>query len=442
MKIDLRKRKAFYIALATLMAITIWIYVDTTGSPDGTARIMTKEFKDIPIEYLWEDTVLADRGLMLLEEGTDTTVDVTLQGTRWNLAKVDRDDILIQADLSGITSTGVQTVPNKTGFITRSLSQIVEFHEIKPYTATVNIGELYSKTVDVHCEVVGNVAEGYSAGELTLSPTAFEIRGQQEILDQVSYAKVTLDIGTDAVSSVSQLLDYEFYDANGQLLNDKDIHSNVEQVQVDLPVNVTKELALTVDFRESPGARRSNVVVDINPKSVTVTGEADILRDVDSLVLSEFDLTKLDSSAVYNYVIPIPEGCENLSGVTRATLRISFKDMQRTTVTATNFILENAPEDRTVDLLTEQLAVSIFGTSGDVGAITSDNILVTVDLADFGSAVGTYTVPAEVTVVGHDVGVSGGTYQVRVTISEQTSDQPAEPDTPAGEIPDTGDETT
>ena len=49
MKIDIRKRKAFYIALATLVAVTIWIYVDTTGSPDGTARIRTKEFKDIPI---------------------------------------------------------------------------------------------------------------------------------------------------------------------------------------------------------------------------------------------------------------------------------------------------------------------------------------------------------------------------------------------------------
>ena len=159
-------------------------------------------------------------------------------------------------------------------------------------------------------------------------------------------------------------------------------------------------------------------------------------------LLGFLNLAELGSTTNYSYAIPIPEGCENLSGVTRPTLRISFKDMQRTTVTATNFILENAPEDRTVDLLTEQLAVSIFGTSGDVGAITSDNILVTVDLADFGSAVGTYTVPAEVTVVGHDVGVSGGTYQVRVTISEQTSDQPAEPDTPAGEIPDTGDETT
>ena len=59
MKIDLRKRKAFYIALATLVAITLWIYVDMTGGPDGTARIRTKEFKDVPIEYLWEDTVLA-----------------------------------------------------------------------------------------------------------------------------------------------------------------------------------------------------------------------------------------------------------------------------------------------------------------------------------------------------------------------------------------------
>ena len=90
----------------------------------------------------------------------------------------------------------------------------------------------------------------------------------------------------------------------------------------------------------------------------------------------------------------------------------------------------------------QQLEISIFGTSEDVAAITADNILVTVDLSDFGSAVGTYTVPAEVTVVGRDVGVSGGPYRVRLTISEQTADAPAEPDTPAEETPSTGDETT
>ena len=116
MKNKFNRRKAFYIALATLVAIIIWIYADLTGNPDGTPRIVSKEFKDVPIEYVDENSTLAQRGLMLLEDGTDTTVDVKLQGTRWDLAKVDRDDLLIQADLSNITATGTQTVANKSGF--------------------------------------------------------------------------------------------------------------------------------------------------------------------------------------------------------------------------------------------------------------------------------------------------------------------------------------
>ena len=186
----------------------------------------------------------------------------------------------------------------------------------------------------------------------------------------------------------------------------------------------------------------SNVTWEIEPATILVSGPAEVLNSMDSIVLDDFDLAALGSTTNYSYAIPIPEGCENLSGVTRATLRISFKDLQRTTVTATNFILHQraggpgrGPADRAaggVHLRHQR----------DVAAITADNILVTVDLADFGSAVGTYTVPAEVTVLGRDVGVSGGPYRVRVTISEQTADQPAEPDTPAGENPDTGDETT
>ncbi|WP_455582257.1 CdaR family protein [Dysosmobacter sp.] len=435
MKSKVSKRKAFYIALATLVAVIIWIYVDMTGSPDGTALVMTKEFKEIPIEYLAEDTVLADRGLMLLEDGTDTTVDVTLEGTRWNLAKVDRDDILIQADLSNVTATGQQNISNTTGFTTRGLAQIVKFTEIKPFTSTVNIGELYSKTVDVRYEIIGNVAEGYSAGELQLSNTSVEIRGQEEMLDQVSYAKVSLDIGPDAVSTVSQLLPFQYYDENDQPLSSSGIHSSVDQVQVTLPVNVTKELALTMDFHEVPGARLSNVNVDINPKSITVSGDAEQLRDVDSLVLSEFDLINLDSSTIYNYVIPVPEGCENLSGITQATLRLSFKDMTTAEVTTDRIRYENlAMDGKHVELLTLEMNVQIFGTSVDVSRITGDNIMVVADLTDFNNAVGSYTVPARVLIdSGGDIGIAG-TYQVRVDISEsreEPTEEPAEESPPA-----------
>ena len=326
------------------------------------------------------------------------------------------------------------TYPYFNGRITRT--------QQSPSPITLNVAELYHKTVDVRCEITGNVAEGYSAGELQISPTEIEVRGDQADVDAVSYAKVTLDLGEDATSTVSGELPIQFYDENDQLLEDTSLQTTEETIQVTLPVYVTKELRLTMDFQESAGARASNVTYEIEPSTILVSGPAEVLNSMDSIVLDTFDLASLGSTTNYSYAIPIPEGCENLSGVTRATLRISFRDMQRTTVTATNFILQNAPDGRDVNLLTEQLAVSIFGTSGNVEAITGDDILVTVDLADFGSAVGTYTVPAEVTVLGRDVGVSGGPYRVRVTISEQTADQPAEPDVPAGENPDTGDETT
>ena len=434
-------QKALYIGLCMLAAVVVWIFADNYGT-DGSPITYEKWFRDIPITYTSE-TVLTGRGLMLLEEGTDATVDLKMQGSHWDLALLDSDYIRVTVDLSDVTRTGEQTVssilvsftyPYFNGRITRT--------QQSPSPITLNVAELYHKTVDVRCEITGNVAEGYSAGELQISPTEIEVRGDQADVDAVSYAKVTLDLGEDATSTVSGELPIQFYDENDQLLEDTSLQTTEETIQVTLPVYVTRELMLTMDFQESAGARLDNVTWRIAPETILVSGPAEVLNGMDSIVLDEFDLASLGSTTNYSYAIPIPEGCENLSGVTRATLQISFNDLQRTTVTATNFILTNAPEGRDVDLLTEQLEISIFGTSEDVAAITADNILVTVDLSDFGSAVGTYTVPAEVTVVGRDVGVSGGPYRVRLTISEQTADAPAEPDTPAEETPSTGDETT
>ena len=436
-----RRQKVFYMALCVLAAIVVWIFVDNYGTNGGPVT-HTKWFRDVPITYTGE-TVLTDRGLMLLEENTVATVDLEMEGTMWDLALLDKDYIKVTADLSNVSRTGVQTVTSVIYSYTEDyFRQRISVNDRNPSTITINVAELYHKTVDVRCEITGNVAEGYSAGELQVSPTEIEVRGDQADVDAVSYAKVTLDLGEDATSTVTGELPIQFYDANDQLLENTSLQTTEETIQVTLPVYVTRELQLTMNFVESAGARMNNVDWEIVPNTIQVSGPAEVLNSMDSIVLDTFDLASLGSTTNYSYAIPIPEGCENLSGVTRATLRISFRDMQRTTVTATNFILQNAPDGRDVNLLTEQLAVSIFGTSGNVEAITGDDILVTVDLADFGSAVGTYTVPAEVTVLGRDVGVSGGPYRVRVTISEQTADQPAEPDVPAGENPDTGDETT
>lgn len=437
MQSKISKRKVLYIALSILVAASIWIYVDMSKGNTVTTFI-----RDIPIEYLGQDGILADRGLMLLEDGTDTTVDLEISATRWNIAQLDKSSIRIQASLNNVTSVGKQYVTYQIVYPKdRNFSAIYTIKDQDPITATINVGELYNRTVDVRCEIQGQIADGFNAGELQISPAALEIRGEQQIIDQVSYAKVVLNLD-NAESTVSEMLDYEFYDENDQLLDKTGIHATTDQIEVTLPVNVTKELQLTMNFIESDGARRSNVDYEIVPSTITVSGDAEQLKDIDTIVLDDFDLLSLGTDTTeyhHVYAITVPEGCENLSGVTRATLNISFKDMTTATVATNNIQCENLPEGKHTDVLTQELSVTIFGPAEAVQAVTPDDIQIRVDLADLSGAVGTYTVPAQIEILGSgsNVGISG-TYQVRLTIREQAEEPEPEnpvwnPDQPSGE---------
>lgn len=50
-----KRRKIFYVALSVLIAATVWFYVNNRES-------VTVYVHDVPIEFLNEDTSLADKG--------------------------------------------------------------------------------------------------------------------------------------------------------------------------------------------------------------------------------------------------------------------------------------------------------------------------------------------------------------------------------------------
>ena len=424
-------RKTLYLALAIFVAIMIWIYVDEFGGVNGGPRLKTQKYDDVPIQYTNEESLL-DRGLMLVDEGTDQTVDLELEGTRRLIADIDRNKILITADLSNVTEPGVQNLPQyRISYSGRRLNgqriTITQsmIKEVSPFSATVNVKELNSKSVEVRCELRGTVADGYTAGQLKMSNTTIEIWGQEQDISPVSYAKVTLDIGNGAMDSVAESLPITFYDENNQPLDGSGIRSTSDEIKVSMPVSVTKELRLTVKFKDAPGVRQRNVDMNIEPKSIMVSGDASQLNDVDTIVLTEVDLLEMknqNSSGVYNYPITVPEGCTNLSGVTRATVTLSFKDMASAELTTNRFRYDHLLETdgKTVEILTEEMTVSIFGTSEDVEAVTPDQVTIVADLSDYTAAAGSYSVPARVEVSGAgDVGVAGN-YEVRVIIHEGT----------------------
>lgn len=423
------RRKFLYLMLSILVAVAIWLVSELTGGLNGTPRTRSQEFKAIPIEYISEGT-LADRGLMLLEDGSDMTIDLKLQGTRWMLAQLDRSQIRVTANLFNVVNAGTQTINYTVSYTDRKFYSLD--YEASISSATVNISELYSRSVDVSCELVGNVAEGCTAGQVELSQSTIEIRGQAEDIDLVRFAWVTLDIGEDAEETVSQELEIQYYDSAGNLLDKSGIHADLEVIRATMPVYVTKELGLTVSFTDAPGARLRNTNYRIEPSTITVSGDATLLKNMETLNLGEFDLLDLGTNASENYTttyyqIILPDGCQNLSGVSRAALKIRFTDMHSTTVTTSNITWRNLPENRNAEILTETLAIRIFGTAANVGAVTGDHISAAIDLTDYSAASGTYTVPATVTIAAGDVGITGE-YQVQVNIQEKEETLPSPED--------------
>ncbi len=418
------KKKALHILLSILVAVVIWVYVDSSGN-GGAGYETTISVTDIPVEFYGADTILADRGLMLLDD-TEQTVSVELSGTKSALMKLDVSALRARADVSDITATGTQNLSYTILYPINFNKNTVSSQPKKPstYTVSVDVGELYRKSVEIRCEIQGAVADGYIAGEAICQPETLELRGQQTEVEKVRYAKVVLEID-DLQETITRTLSYRLYDKDDREVDSTNIHPVTSQIQVVLPVNVIKELPLEVNFVESPGSRVRNLDYSIQPASVMVSGDATVLKDVDKITLEDaFSLASLDagdSYATYNYQIILPDGCENLSGVTRATLKVRFKNLTTDTVDTSRIEYENAPEGKHVTVLTSDLNVTIRGTGEDVSAVTPENVVILADLRTISSASGNYTVPVDVRInTGGDVGVVGE-YQIKIAVSDITN---------------------
>ncbi len=418
MKKNDASRKALRIIGSILVAIALWIYVDTVTSPEVTLKV-----KNVPVEFSGEDTTLADRGLMLLS-GYDTTVDLVIKGPRNELRKLDRSKIRIVANTSNIKEAGSQTLTYEVVFPDNIRRGKLTVDSASIYSITVTVGELDSKEVPIQCEIVGSVADGYMAGELTLDPEVLLLRGQRDDLLNVSYAKVRLDI-TGADKTVVQALEFELYDHNDVKIENSAIRSSEKLIGATMPVSTVKEVPLRVNFVEAVGATMETVDYTISPATVKLVGEKARLDEIDSIVLDTLYVQDLEDSQSLTYTIPVPEDVTIADGVDTATVTVVVRGVTERTLTVSQFTFENVPEGMTATAETESLNVRLRGLTAEVNALTAENVHIVADLSGLTGA-GVHTVPVTIRIEGYEnIGIKGS-YQMVVDLSV-TSDEPGQP---------------
>lgn len=418
-KSGVSRNKVLQVIASILVAVAIWVYVDVEKAPERT-----KTIRDIPVEFSGESTTLADKNLMLLS-GYDTTVDLTIKGTKRELVKINKDNVRLVASTSSIDSVGVHTLRWDVVYPDGVQSSALSVDWASKYKVTVTVGELYTKEVPVNCVVTGTVADGYFTGETVLDPTTLVLRGQRDDLLNVAYAKLTVDI-SDATRSVIQTESVQLYDNDDNPVDNSNIRTNASLIQAKVPVLTTKEVSLAAELSGVPGSAGQSIKTTITPSSVRLIGEADVLENIDEIVLATLYIEDLDIWQQNSYVVTAPDGTWLANSNEVATVEITMEGIEEKTVTVDTFSYTNVPSGLYAEVM-DTLDVRLWGLSEELAELKADAITATVDLSSV-TETGSCRVPVTVTVSGYrDVAVKGS-YEVTVYVTDTQPEPEPEPD--------------
>lgn len=404
------KNKILSILLAAVLAFGLWLYVITVEQPESE-----KTYYDIPV-VLQNESILAERGLMIVSERPAVTL--TLSGTRTHLNQLNESNINVIANVSSIVTPGTHELVYSVSFPGSIPSGAVGTQSSNPDMVTLKVENKITKQVQVVPEYTGTVAEGLIADKenVVMDFAAIEVSGPESVLSQITQAKILVDLEGQTETLVGEYT-YTLCNEAGEPVDSQWVTTNVEAVNVTLTVRRVKEITLQVNVVAGGGATLATSSIDVQPKTIRVSGSEALLEGLDVLEIGTIDLGQLTSDTTLTFPVVLPEGIINETGITEATVEVKFPNLRTVSLNVTNIQLINAPAGLEAELVTQLLELKLRGPASLVTAITAEDVTITVDLSQ--AQVGTDKYAIQITLPEEYAGVGAlGTYTVMVTLTQ------------------------
>ena len=411
----IKESKWTYVILSILVAVIMRLYVGDSLNVETTL-----DLRNIPVVFEGEEN-LADRGLMITD-GANQTVNLKLRCNQRTMFKLNSDTVSVVVDVSKIEEPQEYTTAYRLVTpSTVSSANVTDVTEDRNITFTV--GRRSERNVEVQGRLDPNVqvADGYQIGEFSIVPGTITVSGEADAVNEVDHALVTVTSEEPLSESYSGELPIQLVGVDGTVLDAEALRldTDVDTVQVTLPVVQTKKVKLNVELKEGGGATVQNAEVKIEPESIVVAGSADALSGLTEITLPKsIDLSQIFTQEEYTIPIQLDSELTNVSGVTQATVTVKLNGLTTRTLEVETGSIEraNVPEGYTAEVVTQTFQVQIRGADEEaVNAVIPSQLRVVADLSGV-TATGSQTVPAQIYLDdSSDVGVVGS-YRVSVSV--------------------------
>lgn len=401
------KSKLLRFLLSLAIAIGIWLYVVTVVAPNTD-----KTFTDIPVVTQGE-VLLQDRQLMITEIGTKS-VDLHLEGSRLDLNKLSNSNIVITVDASKIYEAGTHDLLYSISYPGDVPSNAITVMSKNPATVRVTVEERSTKEVPVEIDFTGNLPENFVADTPELDLENVSITGPKSVIDQIASARIQVDLEGRS-ESFSEEVKYTLCDAEKNPVDAHMVTTDAADVTVTLKIMRVKEIALVVNVIYGGGATEQSSQITVDPATIRISGSDNLLEGLEQLELGTLNLSEMPADEVLTFPIKLPEGINNETGVTEASVDVKFPGLATRTLTVNKITVVNVPAGMKVDMITKALEIQVRGPEAKIAELKPEDITVTVDFT--AAQTGTVKLKAEIACNQPDIGAVGA-YTVSATVRE------------------------
>ena len=421
-KAGVKKKRTRLATLVTLIlcvlgAFVLWIYVMYTESPTYEETVDAVEVE------LENADVLSSRYNLSVYSGSGNHVKIRVSGKKSLINRLTVDDIHAAVDLKNVTESGRRALP-----VTVDLPYGLTLVEAEPSEITVYVDETETKAIPLSANVsIGLLPEPYELGNIEFRDDngaqldTVTLVGPKNAVSSVSKAQVSVDASGKTATFTSRL-PVSLVDADGNKIASDYLKCSPAELGVIVPIYVTKEIDIPVQFRYGFFEDGKNVKVTVNPSAITVKGNESDLNSSSAVKPVVIDEKKIWGRSYSESVTPeLGTGLTLISQTGDVTVTVEITD---STLVTKDFEVDKinvvgAKSGLKYSVIDQSVTVTLRGTSKKLAALENKDVTLEVDLTGYGeNSAGTVSCRAGVVINGD--GADGvfeiGEYSVQVKI--------------------------
>ena len=369
--------KITWMIVSLITSLILWVYVTSVESDTYTRTI-----RGIPVEFVGES--LLHEKMLSIRDVSANTVTIDITGPRRTISALSSDDITAQINVSNVSQAAIASMQYTIKYPEGIDSSSISISRKMPETVTFTVSNMVTKAIPVIGSFNGSTAEGYTAEPVQFEPSTITVSGADVLVNEIEYAYVAFGSG-EVDSTYTEEATFTLMNADKEVLDATNITCSQNTVIAKLPILKVKEVPIGVELIMGAGATEENTTVSVEPSSIRLAGDSNLINGLEKITLATIDLTSFESSYENTYTIVFDDTLINIDGITEAKVIVKIDGLSTKTftVSSNNFTTINETEGYEATINSKSIDVVLRGSDEDLSKVKAEHIRAVVDLADF-----------------------------------------------------------